>query len=57
LSSELDLALFPIRHHALKEPEKLWAMMIMSHVTKLMRDDVINGIYRGADQSAVKYRG
>ena len=37
MSFKLDFAFFPIGHHTLKEQEKLWAMMVVTHVTKLMR--------------------
>src|SRR5690606_23168907 len=53
-SLQAFLALCPIRHNPINECEKLRPVMRLRNMAELMRNDVVNGIYRRLDEAMIE---
>jgi hypothetical protein len=54
LSLELALSVLPIWHNAIEKFVECSPMIVIAKMTQLMRNDVVDCIYRGPDQRAIE---
>ncbi len=46
--------LFPTRDDRVEELVKFWAMIMKSQVTQLMRNNIVNALFRRSDQVGIE---